>query len=268
MRKLILSLLICFAVVLMNAQQADLPIKWRSLVLKANLEFQSLPGSIENIPSTIFEGQKPDSNDSESIQSWILNYPVEVSSFLAIQEIAQLNPARAHLGLRLVEQAYFEHSFLQWLEAAELTEQRMSLLAPHCPQPRKTGDPDFDLEIFDAALQDWMHIFPQEYQTLINEPGMKVINAFESGQYEIGMCHGCQRFTQMSVTSKEPVFGDYDSGNPRLDMERFELATKHWYFRYQPGQFVKKYEIRDHLIDMEMSPGANFRFAEPELTPQ
>ena len=126
----------------------------------------------------------------------------------------------------------------------------------------ETDDAQKDSDLFETVLQDWMRLFPQEYEAFLNHEKLVALNPYYEGHIDINVKEGTPRFTYMRVTRlNKPVMEDYESGNPDLDKERFELALEHWYFRYQPDLYVKLYEVEDYLIDTEGKPGTDPRLS-------
>ena len=243
--------------------QENLTLKWSKFIESCQLNSNEIKRCCPSFPLELDDLEKPyhDNQLDSNIFNWIENYPNEIQAFLDLEKVLGKNPALGHLGIAVGEDTLkFENSYLQWIAAGGISNLELSVIAPHFPKPRYDGRPEVDGEIYERALHDWMKIFSNELQKLLNHKKLKKLNPYFSEKSVIKTCEECEKFTFISVSKQRPVFSDFDSGNPELDNERFELATKHWYFRYSPGEFVKIYKVENFAIDHEQKPGTKIRF--------
>ncbi len=230
-----------------NFRQQD---RWLALIDYAQVKPEAISKAAPHFPKTNVRNEKSYKEYAEKLKQWKKRYPSEVESLLAIAEIKQLNPSRVHLGLQqATDVRKFENSYWQWVQAAGLTANELNTFAPNFPKPRITDDLNKSEAVYDAALQDWMKLFPKEHETLLNHP--QLVSLKKEHQTVVVDAPITEPFVLMEVKENIPQKSDYDSGNEALDNLRFDLAVKHWYFKYKPDEYLTRYNVTEYHKNVE-----------------
>jgi hypothetical protein len=230
-----------------NFRQQD---RWLALIDYAQVKPETIKNAAPHFPKTDVSNEKSYKEFVEKLAQWKKRHAPEVEALLAIPEIKKLNPSRVHLGLQqAVELRKFENSYWQWIQAAGLNADEVSVFAPNFPKPRITNDLDKSETVYDAALQDWMKLFPKEHEALLNHP--KLIALKKEHQTVVVDAPVTEQFVLIEVKETMPLKADFDSGNAALDNLRFDLALKHWYFKYKPEEYLTKYNVTEYHKNVE-----------------
>ncbi|MDW8272920.1 MAG: hypothetical protein RMJ53_01685 [Chitinophagales bacterium] len=224
--------------------------RWLALLEYAQIKESHVRAVAPHFPPINIQNDKQYEIFKNKLEKWKKNHPSEVEAFLSIPEIKKLNPSRVHLGLEVAsEKRKFENSYWQWITAAGLSISDVREFAPHFPQPRITEDLEQSEKVYEAALSDWMRIFPEELEALLNEPRLAKLNKhYMPVKIDAAII---DKFVLIPVSEKFPEQKDFDSGNAELDAVRYDLAVKHWYFKYKPQEYAEKYAPKAHHKDLE-----------------
>ncbi|MBX2901914.1 MAG: hypothetical protein KF872_00050 [Chitinophagales bacterium] len=242
------TLLAVFAVAQVNFYTQD---RWLALIDYTGISYEKVKAAAPHFPkSAHIESEKQYADFKGKLAQWKTKYASEVEAFLALPEVKKVNPSRVHLGLQqAVETRKFENSYWQWIQAAGLSMQDVHGFASHFPQPRITSDLDKSEQVYNAVLHDWMKLYPKELEAMLNHPTLVSMNkSHEPAAIEVPVA---EPFTLIEVSETLPLFADYDSGNSELDKQRYELAVKHWYFKYKPDEYVTRYNVTDYHKNIE-----------------
>jgi len=230
-----------------NFRQQD---RWLALIDFAQLKPEAIKNAAPHFPKTDVSNVKAYKEFVEKLTQWKKRHPTEVDALLAIPEIKKLNPSRVHLGLQqAVELRKFENSYWQWIQAARLSANEVREFAPNLPTPRITNDLNKSEVVYDAALQDWMKLFPKEHEALLNHP--QLVSLKKEHQAVVVDAPVTEQFVLIEVKETMPQKTDYDSGNATLDNLRFDLAVKHWYFKYKPEEYLTRYNVAEYHKNVE-----------------
>lgn len=224
--------------------------RWLALIDYAGLKHESIKAAAPHFPTTDIKNEKQYADFKEKLAHWKSKHGKEVEAFLTIPEIKKLNPSRVHLGLQEAkEERKFENSYWQWIIAAGLSINDVRTFAPHFPEPKITSDLARSEKIYDAVLQDWMKLYPAELEAFLNHPQLVSQNKYyQPIKIEVPVT---EQFVLIEVGEHFPQKTDFDSGNENLDSLRYELAVKHWYFKYQPDEYVTRYNITNYHKNVE-----------------
>ncbi len=230
-----------------NFRQQD---RWLALIDFAQLKAEAIQNAAPHFPKTEVKDEKSYQQFTEKLAQWKKKHSAEVEAFLSLPEIKKLNPSRVHLGLQqAVEPRKFENSYWQWITAAGLSASDIKAVAPNFPQPRITADLTQSERIYEAALQDWMKLFPKENEAVLNHPVL--ITLKKSHEPVFIDASTAEAFTLMEITEQQPLRSDYDSGNKALDDVRYEMALKHWYFKFRTEEYLVKYNVQEYHKNVE-----------------
>lgn len=224
--------------------------RWLALIDYAGLKHENIKAAAPHFPKTDISNEKQYADFKEKLSQWKQKYAKEVEAFLAIPEIKKINPSRVHLGLQeAIEIRKFENSYWQWINAAGLSINDVRTFAPHFPQPKITSDLTRSEKIYDAVLQDWMKLYPAELEAFLNHPQLISQNKYyQPIKIDVPVT---EQFVLIEVNENFPQKNDFDSGNSELDNQRFELAVKHWYFKYKPDEYVTRYNVTNYHKNVE-----------------
>jgi len=230
-----------------NFRQQD---RWLALIDFAQVKPEAIKSAAPHFPKTDVSNEKAYKEFVEKLTQWKKRHAPEVEALLAIPAIKKLNPSRVHLGLQqAVEVRKFENSYWQWVQAAGLGADEVSAFAPNFPKPRITDDLSKSEAVYDAALQDWMKLFPKEHEAMLNHPQLVALK--KEHQAVVVDAPVTEQFVLIEVKETMPLKSDYDSGNATLDNLRFDLAVKHWYFKYKPEEYLFRYNVTEYHKNME-----------------
>mgnify|MGYP006275216471 FL=1 len=164
--------------------------------------------------------------------TWQQEHPDEVTALLALQPVADVNPAPAYLGLDAERvHAAPASSLLQWIEASGITDARLHSIAPHYPSPDGLSAEDFQLE-----EEVWMRLYGHEYELLINDRQMTRLNPYYDGYEDVVQIPAFIR-PLTSTEKPEPV----STGDSRTDVLEHALDLQAWYFIFEPESFADQY---------------------------
>jgi hypothetical protein len=224
--------------------------RWLALIDYSGISYEKLKSVAPHFPKTEISTDKQYADFKEKMEQWKTKYSKEVEAFLQIPELKKLNPSRVHLGLQKPEETRkFENSYWQWITAAGLGIEEVRTFAPHFPQPKITHDLAASEKIYDAVLQDWMKLYPNELEAMLNHPVLISQNKYYQ-PVKIDAPVG-EPFVLIEVNESFPQKSDYDSGNPEIDLLRYELAVQHWYFKYRPEEYATRYHQGNYHKNIE-----------------
>ncbi len=121
----------------------------------------------------------------------------------------------------------------------------MKTVAPHFPNPKITADISASEKQYEAVLADWMIIYANEYERLINHPKLVKSNKYYSGYQKINSPVADSSWKVLAPGKVQPVKDQFDSGNEALDAKRFEQYTRAWYFRYNKVEYFRIYDPKN-----------------------
>lgn len=213
-------------------------LRWNALISAVELSESEVQSTSPNFP---IEALTDPTSASASVNAWLVAHENEAWALLETEEIAKLNPAPSSFGLSL-EGPGFNHPYLEWIESAGLSLLEVKSFAPHFPYPNEVIKTEEQVATYDIVFQDWSRLYQKELDRLLNNPALAAKNPY----YEPVVIEDPQvaeRFLLMKCPESYPRFTDYESGNPELDRERYELALRHWVYVNDPENYLDQYNV-------------------------
>lgn len=226
--------------------QEDLHLRWQALIYQVDIEGQLLNQHCPNFPTEAMD----QAGAHAAVMLWLSNYPDEAIAFFETEEVARLNPSTVHFGLESPSSPGFNHPYWQWAESAGLSGKDIRGFAAHFPLPQASFDSEAEVKAYDLVLQDWMRLYPKELERFLNHSALAAKNPY----YEPSSIqdHGVvERFLLIPCPEEMPLRNQYDSGNPALDQERFDLALQHWYYVNDQEKYLELYDVESPHENIE-----------------
>lgn len=207
---------------------SELDGRWNALISFAKIPKESMQTNCPNFKTPV--------------DVWIKQYPKEVSAFLALKEVKKVNPSLTDLGLNVTDfqTPVFQNTYWVWFQKSGLSQSTLTQRAPHFPIPVANDFSDVYKVKYEAAISDWMKLFPKEVEWFINEPNLAKLNRFYIKET---LAETGEEFKGLDVEKGVyPEQAYYESGNPKLDAIRLEMYLKNWYFTFDRENYFKRYE--------------------------
>lgn len=240
----LISLLVFFS--LFTKAQEDLHLRWQALISQVDAEGQLMNKYCPDFPFEALDKE----GAHDAVEAWLNNHPNQALAFFETEEVGNLNPTKVHFGLEAPDAAGFNHSYWQWAQAAGLGIKDIRGFAPHFPVPQGEFQSESDVKAYDEVLQDWMRLYPKELERFLNNQALAAKNPYYKPTTI--QDHGVvERFLLVPCPDELPARSEYNSGNPALDQERFDLALQHWYYVNDQEQYLELYDIESPHENLE-----------------
>jgi|694.fasta_scaffold11829_12 hypothetical protein len=242
---LLLSFLLSFSAIIF-AQSNTVPDKWLALVNYANLKYSEVKTQCPHFP--FYDINTKDVDFTSLRQAWQNKYSKEVSAFLAIPKIKNLNPSLVDLEIKKLGEenttVKFEHTYWNMFLKSGLSADEISKFAPHFPFPKNTNDINSDVILYDKVFTDFTVLFPKEFIAFMNNEKVRTGSKIYGEAFNMDLAYEGDAYKSMYIEKVEnkPERTNFDSGNPLLDQARYDATLKNWYFTYYRKDYYKIYD--------------------------
>ncbi len=243
MKKYCLFLVVLIGLSYSNIQAGE--DKWVALIRYAGVEPAQIEKVCQHFPSIDKYIPGKEEEFTEKRIKWMEKYPLEVELFLKMDGIKKLNPSLSDLGIQAegTERNVFEHPYWNWVQASGITKDELNSVSAHFPLPKHSSDIQKDILIYDAAVSDWMRLFPVELRALMNHPKLLSVNRGMTKGFDLVAPEGTDAFRSLILENNaKPEISQFDSGNPELDKIRYEMYVKAWFYQFDKLEFYKQYQ--------------------------
>ena len=231
--KLLYLFIAFFAILETNAQKTSFA-TWNRILQASNVEWQTIYEVCPNFP-------KENNNVKDftiNVSEWNANFPNEVKSFFALENIKSKNPSRYYLGLPLVENIHkYENSFIQWVKESSISDRRLMEVAPNFP------DMSLDKESFNFEFERWQQLYSHEYENMINAKELTALNPNHDEFVEVIQF---PNFMGGLESNEKPVIKENSSKEEKL---AFELQLMNWVFVFDADNFKRIYGFNPEFPD-------------------
>lgn len=236
MKNKVLIIFIFFISVYSNSiSQENSIYEWKTLINNLKLTQEKINEHAAHFPILIEFNSSKELN--KSLKKWNKKFPLEWNVLDAHLEISK-DYSPVYLGVLDSDQfvKYLEskskNSWLEWIEASNITDRRLHEVAPNFPIEFK----DVDKSAFEQKITWWKTIYSHEYEALINAPELTSLNPYYKEYVDVVQI---PYFIGPIISYEKPLLED--TGDKFNDDLNFQLKLMNWYYLFELDQFKNEF---------------------------